>query len=213
MKEVLLKTTSFCRVTLDKDVGYIIRPINVRGAVIAVNLDGNIQIGQSQNTCYPREVWFEVQKEIQCGITYMAKVRMIGWNEKLFVATKHIPIKSYTNNTIYEKSDGDFVWYIGEGYLERFMGGNSCGSSEGGGIMYANFPHVDILGYTMVNDILILQTSDNNFVYDVIYFRTRKTEPRDFVRKLCCFPVTARGIAVGDIDHVVVRWFYDKDRG
>ena len=61
-----------------RGVGYTIRHKNCIGATFTVTEDLILAVGQSSRMRYSMEEWREIQAEIEKGVSYMAKVKMMG---------------------------------------------------------------------------------------------------------------------------------------
>lgn len=125
MSEVLVKDTPFCRCSVKPGTGYIIRLKEYKGALFAVDENGEISVSQSSKFSYEFNDWVALQKEIDEGYKYMAKVIMLGGYGKI-EKPEYIKPSKLVDGGIYRISTGNYYLWVGKAQLMK----NSRGFSS-----------------------------------------------------------------------------------
>lgn len=181
-----IKNDGNITVECKRGVGYTIRHRNCVGATFTVTEYLTLAIGQSSRMRYSMEEWREIQAEIEKGVSYMAKVKMMGvypFEVNNVKKPEKITPKNYENCCIYLDNKDRIILYIGRACIIR----NNYGFD--GNPEYSSF----VCGFIDDKDNFInAQTDGINMNINVhetnsgvdLSFAQRVNKPAGFVKKI-----------------------------
>lgn len=160
MKEVTLKVDDFCRVSVQKGRGYIIRMHEYCGATFVISESGKIEVGQSSRMMYDIADWRRLQVELEAGIKYMSKVIMCGGNYGTDLAgRKAILVRDYRHLALYRRYNGALMFWIGKATIIKDSYGCS-GNREGSPYVFIEVDtDFEVAGFQVVGSGLNIATT------------------------------------------------------
>lgn len=182
--EAVIKQNSNVRVTVsNKTKLYTIRLLSNIGATFSIDINGSIKVGQSSNMTYSYDTWCLLQKEIEEGRRYMARVKLTGGFGKI-ESVKTIKPSALKPNCVYRDIKGRYIFYLGTGY---FTGSLQCCNRIGAKECWGIFESLDD-----ISDIYLPNNINNCELYlgsCKIKFEHYTTKPSKIVELVKEYPL------------------------